>query len=381
VKEIQAIKTEADRLYFIDNLRIYMTFSVVLHHVAVIYGVQGGWYYSEYAGDTLSQIFLTIFTYLGRAFVIQFFFFIAAFFAPAAYDRKGPVSFMKERLIKLGIPLVVYSYLIGPTITYLVQYNTLSTEYSFLENIYYFKNVAPAALWFAEVLIIFSFLYVLWRLFTKVPAPDRGESGIFPSNAAIMFVALALGFITFAARIYFPATYKVFHLRPGNYPAYIAMFTLGITAYRRNWLSGINHYVYRFWMKVLAFTFLLFVGLIIYDGIFHEHAELYRGGMTWQGLFGALWENVTCMAAIICCIYLGRNYDNHQGRLLKAMSKDAFAVYVFHAPVVVGFTYFMKDVPFYPLLKFAVVFAVAAPFTFALSHYCIRKIPLAGRIL
>jgi glucans biosynthesis protein C len=358
-----------------------MTFSVVLHHAAVIYGVPGGWYYSEYADDNLSQIFLTILTFLGRAFVIQFFFFIAAFFTPASYDRKGPLSFMKDRLIKLGIPLVVYSYFIGPAITYLVNYNTLSAEYSFLENIYDFKNVAPAALWFAEVLIIFSFFYVLWRLFTKFFLPDHGSSGTFPANTTILFFAITIGLITFLTRIYYPATYKVFHLRPGNYPPYIAMFILGIVTYRRNWLACINHDVYRFWIKVLAFSFLLFVGFIVCDGILNKHAVLYRGGPTWQGLFGALWENITCIGAIICCIYLGNKYDNHQGRLFGVLSKDAFAVYVFHAPVVVAFTYFMKDIPLYPLLKFVIVFAAATPFTFALCHYCIMKIPFAKRIL
>jgi glucans biosynthesis protein C len=358
-----------------------MTFSVVLHHAAVIYGVPGGWYYAEYADDSLSQIFLTILTFLGRAFVIQFFFFIAAFFTPASYDRKGPVSFMKDRLIKLGIPLVVYSYFIGPAITYLVNYKTLSAEYSFLENIYDFKNVAPAALWFAEVLIIFSFFYVLWRLFTKFFSPDHGSSGTFPANATILFFAIIIGLITFLTRIYYPATYKVFHLRPGNYPPYIAMFILGIVTCRRNWLTFVNHDVYRFWIKVLAFSFLLFVGFIVCDGILNKHAVLYRGGPTWQGLFGALWENITCAGAIICCIYLGKRYDNHQGRLFGVLSKDAFAVYVFHAPVVVAFTYFMKDMPLYPLLKSVIVFAAAAPFTFALCHYCIMKIPFAKRIL
>jgi len=41
----------------------------------------------------------------------------------------------------------------------------------------------------------------------------------------------------------------------------------------------------------------------------------------------------------------------------------------------------MKDVPLYPLLKFVIVSAVAVPFTFALCHYCIMKIPFARRIL
>jgi surface polysaccharide O-acyltransferase-like enzyme len=357
-----------------------MTFSVVLHHVAVIYGVPGGWYYSEYAGDNLSQLFLTVATFSGRAFVIQFFFFIAAFFTPAAYDRKGPLFFLKDRLIKLGIPLVIYSYFIGPTITYLVNYNTLSAEYSFLQNISDFKNVAPAALWFAEVLLIFSFLYTLWRLFIKAPLPDRQDSGTLPSNVTILIFAFAIGLITFLTRIYYPATYKVFHLRPGNYPPYIAMFVLGIIAYRRNWLKGINEDVYRFWIKVLAFAFLIFIGFIYYDGIVNKHTVLYRGGPTWRGFFGAVWENIICVGSVLCSIYLGCKHDNHQGRLFKALSKDAFAVYVFHAPVVVAFTYFMKDVPVHPLLKFIIVFAAATPFTFAMCHYCIKKIPFAKQI-
>lgn len=359
-----------------------MTLSVVIHHVAVIYGVEGGWYYSEYAGDTLSQIFLTFVTFMVRAFVLQYFFFIAAFFTPSSYDRKGPVIFMKDRLVKLGIPLVVYSYLIGPTITYLVKYNTLSTEYSFMENIYQFRSVAPAALWFVEVLIIFSFLYVLWRLFTKTPASDRKENkdATFPSNAAIMSVVLALGFITFLVRLYFPATYKIFHLRPGNYPTYIAMFILGVIAYRQNWLAGISHNVYKFWLRVLAFAMVIFIGVIIFDGALQNHTVLYRGGRTWQGLFGAVWENVMNASIIITSLYLGRKYDNAQGTLIKAMSKDAFAVYVFHAPVVVAFTYYAKDLPLCPILKFAFVSVAAISFTFFMCHYFIRKLPLADRV-
>jgi surface polysaccharide O-acyltransferase-like enzyme len=358
-----------------------MTISIVLHHVAIIYCVPGGWYYSEYTNDTLSQLVLTVFTSLVRAFIIGYFFFIAAFFVPAAYDRKGPLNFMKDRLIKLGIPLIVYSYLIGPTITYLVKFNTLSPEYSFLQNIYFFKNVAPAALWFAEVLIIFSFLYVLWRLFTKAPVPASGDSGSFPSNAMIMFFAIMVGLITFLVRIYYPTTHKVFHLRFGNYPQYIAIFILGIITYRRNWLANINDAVAGFWIKVSVFTLPIFMGLKLYDGVLHNHIIFYTGGATWQSLIYSVWENVFCISAVISTIYLGRKYDNHQGRLIKAMSKDAFAVYVFHAPVVVAFTYYMKDVPLDPLLKFFIVFVAATSFTFALCHYCIMKIPLAKRVL
>jgi glucans biosynthesis protein C len=370
-----------ERLYDIDNFRIYMIIGVVLHHVAVIYGVPGGWYYAEYSGGNASQIFLTILTFIVRAFVLGFFFFIAAFFTPASYDRKGPVKFMKERLIKLGIPLVVYSCIIGPSITYLVQFDTLSTQYSFLENICQFKNVAPAALWFVEVLLIFSFLYVLWRLIMGPSPPVRESGGAFPSNAIIMAAAIVLGLATFLTRIYFPATYIIFHLRPGNYPPYIALFILGTMAYRRRWLSGIDRYVFRFWVKVLVSSFSIFLLVIVYDGVLRNHTGLYRGGMTPQGLFGAMWENIFCMAVMICALYLGHKYNNFQGRLLKAMSANAFAVYVFHAPVVVAFTCFIMHVPVHPLVKFAVVSLTAVPFTFLMCNYFIRKLPLADPVL
>jgi glucan biosynthesis protein C len=381
VKRTSVIGTEAERLYFIDNLRIYLTILVVLHHVAVIYGVPGGWYYSEYTNDTPSQAAFTIFASFNRAFFLGFFFFIAAFFTPGAYDRKGPLPFMKDRLIRLGIPLVVYSYIIGPSITYLVNLNALAAKYSFLDNIVLFKNVAPAALWFVEVLLIFSFFYMLWRLFTVAPSPPRQDRDSFPGNTTIMVFALIIGLITFLVRIYYPTTRKVFHLRFGNYPQYIAMFIIGVTAYRRNWLAGISDAVFRFWIKVAAFTFLLFVAVMLYDGMLLKHAVLYRGGMTWQGLFGALWENVFCMGMSISLIYLGRKYNNYQGRLLKAMSKDAYSVYIFHAPFVVGLTYCMKDVYLYPPLKFIIVSFIVIPLTFIVSHYCIRKIPLTESVL
>jgi glucans biosynthesis protein C len=370
-----------ERLYYIDNFRVYMIVGVVLHHIAVIYGVPGGWYYAEYSGDTASQIFLTILTFINRAFILGFFFFIAAFFTPAAYDHKGPIGFMKERVIKLGIPLVVYSYIIGPSITYLVKFYTLSTQYSFLQNIYQFRNVAPAALWFAEVLLIFSFLYVLWRLITGPAAPVRENGGTFPANTVIMSVAIALGLMTFLTRIWFPATYKIFHLRPGNYPPYIALFIFGTIAYRLRWLSGIDSEIFRFWRRVLVFSFIIFLAVILHDGVLHNHTELYRGGMTVQGLFGAMWENIFCMAVMICGLYLGRKYNNYQGKVLKAMSANAFAVYIFHAPVVVAFTFFLMFSPLHPLLKFALVSLAAVPFTFLICNYIIRKLPLADRIL
>ena len=51
------------RIYYIDNLRIFLIALVVLHHLAITYGGPGGWYYVENESDSISSIPLTMSTW------------------------------------------------------------------------------------------------------------------------------------------------------------------------------------------------------------------------------------------------------------------------------------------------------------------------------
>ena len=39
---------------------------------------------------------------------------ISAYFVPGSYDRKGAGRFLKDRLVRLGIPLALYSWVVNP---------------------------------------------------------------------------------------------------------------------------------------------------------------------------------------------------------------------------------------------------------------------------
>ncbi|WP_371859992.1 hypothetical protein [Thermosporothrix hazakensis] len=43
---------------------------------------------------------------------------MSAYFVPGAYDRKGGARFWKERLLRLGVPLLVVSFLLNPLLSY-----------------------------------------------------------------------------------------------------------------------------------------------------------------------------------------------------------------------------------------------------------------------
>src|SRR5512147_2856343 len=103
------------RLYFIDNLRWLMIIFVVLMHVNVTYSMLGGWYYIEKAKlDLFQNIYFGIYGSFTQAYFMGFLFFIAGYFVPASYDRKGFGQFVKERLIRLGVPTLLFMLLIHP---------------------------------------------------------------------------------------------------------------------------------------------------------------------------------------------------------------------------------------------------------------------------
>ena len=118
---ISAPKAVADRLFFLDNLRWALTILVILHHLSITYGAEGSWYYVEQPTNELAQLILTLFTGLNQGYFMGLFFLIAGYFVPAALDRKGVTRFLKERWLRLGVPLVFFALVISPAMDYFQQ--------------------------------------------------------------------------------------------------------------------------------------------------------------------------------------------------------------------------------------------------------------------
>ncbi|MCB0110309.1 MAG: acyltransferase family protein, partial [Caldilineaceae bacterium] len=93
------------RLFFIDHLRAALVILVVLHHVAVIYGEGTAFYYVDPANrESLTSLLLVVFALANQAWFMGALFLLAGYFTPGSYDRKGAGAFLKDRLLRLGIP-------------------------------------------------------------------------------------------------------------------------------------------------------------------------------------------------------------------------------------------------------------------------------------
>jgi hypothetical protein len=239
-------------------------------------------------------------------------------------------------------------------------------------------------MWFVEVLLIFTLLYVLWRYISRyLPTDQFLQEGDMPNNLAITGFAVALGVVTFIWRIWLPegSYFRSLGLPMASMPQYITLFTIGIIAFRRNWLASLADDRARLWLWVAAgLVFVILPILFVFTGALEGNTQPLLGGFRWQSLARCLWEQLLTVGMIIVLTIWFRRRFNHQGRIARSMSASAYAVYFIHAPVLVTAALLFRDVSLHPLIKFAVVGPLSVALCFLIGHY-FRKLPLVRKIL
>ena len=374
----------ASRLLFIDNIRVFLTFLVLLHHFMIIYAHSGDWYYMEGSPDFLTEALGNWFCSVNQAYFMGLFLLISAYFVPGSYDRKGAWRFFKDRLIRLGIPLALFTWVVNPLFVYALYYREINKPFFQYFPGDFFKTeplLGGGPLWFVEVLLIFSLVYVLWRLFTPSRPAAADVETAFPGNGSIALFALLLAAAGFIVRLAFPIGYN---FRPLNlqfpfFAQYIALFIVGLMAYRSNWLVNLPEKTARLWLWISILLILLWAPLMIAVGAV-ENEDPILGGWNWQALVVALWESFLCVSMCISVVQIFRRSFNTQGKLAGFLAPNAYTAYIIHAPIITFLAIWTQGIALYPLLKWALFAPVAIGLCFGLSAL-IRKIPYTDRVL
>jgi glucan biosynthesis protein C len=372
------------RLLFIDNIRVYLTVLVLLHHLMIIYAGTGGWIYTEGRQDVVTNALGGWFCAANQAYFMGLFLLIGSYFVPGSYDRKGAFRFLKDRLIRLGIPLAVYSWVINPLFVYVFLFRDRMPLWDFFPRVYFSGGefIGQGPLWFVEVLLIFSLVYILWRLVVRSRKTDPAGEATFPGNGAIVIFALLLGLASFAIRLVFVmdvSRFEPLNLQLTFFVQYIALFIVGLVAYRRNWFISLLDKKGRLWLGIAFGLIIFWAPMMVVNGAIDGNI-LFKGGWHWQSLIYAFWESFLCVGMCIGLIYAFRRFFNRQNKVMKYLVPNAYTAYLIHAPVITFLAVAVQDVTLYPFLKWAVVALIAVPLCFGISGL-IRKLPFMDRVL
>ncbi|KYK33413.1 MAG: acyltransferase family protein [Theionarchaea archaeon] len=366
---------EKPRLFFIDNVRILLVILVVSFHAGAPYaGVP--WFMIPAETTALSEVVLGWFLTVCAAFFLGFFFMISGYFSPGSCDRKGATLFLKDRFVRLGIPLIVFYTAVMPLFRYGMYFLDADDPLSlweFLASAYHWE---PYHLWFIEALLVFTVLYCVWRGLTKETPQKQLRT---PQNKDIFVAAVFLTVVTFVVRIWVPVgvwdPLKV--VPPAYLPQFLGLFSAGIISYRQNWVMKVSASVGMMWLRIGLITVLLFP--VIYRMSGGEYSSL-TGGFHWRPFIFAVWEAFVCIGLCVGVLIYFREKVNLQGRLQRALSANVYAVYLIHFPVVIFVQYTLIGVMLHPFMKFLVVTMAGILFSFLISHF-IRTLPFAEKIL
>ena len=115
---LSSTRTEGQRLYFVQWLRVFLISLVVAHHAGQAYGPTGGKWPVH---DAAQAPWLVPFFALNAAYFMGFFFLIAGYFTAGSYDRKGGSAFVRDRVIRLGIPLLFFVFVVFGPVMYFIN--------------------------------------------------------------------------------------------------------------------------------------------------------------------------------------------------------------------------------------------------------------------
>jgi len=378
MSESLPVKVSQPRLFFVDNLRVFLIALVFLVHLAITYGSPvGSWYYQEGFVSMPTAAIYVVFLGLVQAFFMGLLFLLSGYFTPPAYDHKGHKQFLKDRLIRLGIPMVIFVGLVEPAVDYVVALANGSFQGSFLSYYGTYVIFGYGIMWFVLALLFFTFAYAGWRRVKPKPTQARP----FPKNALIIAFALLLGAVSFAVRLVFPVGYfsPLFSFQYCFFTQYIALFIVGLIAYRSNWLMTIPKETGKLWSKI-AVVMLPVYGMLFIPTLLNGGMISIWGGLHWQAAAYAFWEQLFGIAVMISLTVWFRENVNFQNRLMKALSDSSFTAYIIQVPVLVFLALSFQSIQLPLLVKFAIVSPIGVFLCF-LFAYLVRKIPKADRVL
>jgi peptidoglycan/LPS O-acetylase OafA/YrhL len=363
----------------IDALRAAVTLLVVFHHTAITYGAIGGWYYREIDPSTksLSGIVLILFCTINQAWFMGLFFLLAGYYTPPAYDRHGPTGFARERLLRLGIPLLVYFFLLSPLTIALAQTAKGRPFIGVFEYLWTHGRLEPGPLWFVEALLIFASLWIAWRAMVK---PQKTSAPPFPSNTALLAAALATGAAAFLLRLIWPVGVNVAFLQLGYFASYMILFFAGCAAADGRRLEQIPDDQMRIWLRVAWAALPLLPILAVLGSHVSWLAGRGEGGWNAQALAYAFWEPFVAWGFILGLLaFFQRRFAVLSG-IWPSLARRAYLIYIIHPPILVGTALAWRGVAAPALVKFVVTGAVACALCYFAAGLILR-IPKAERIV
>jgi peptidoglycan/LPS O-acetylase OafA/YrhL len=375
----------AERIVALDRSRTFITLLVVLYHSVINYTYYG------IGGDRMRWIGFDGVVLFCESFFMACMFLISGLFVAGSLARRGAGNYLASRVLRLGVPYLVSILVIMP----LAYYRYHFTQYDFVQ--FYWRMLTAdtwpvGSSWFVFVLLVFDLLIaVIW---TMAPQAIGALGRRVDSLRERPVPAFALFFI-FSVAIYLPL-----HLSfgdsawftAGRYPIviqtsrillYAGYFLVGVAVGAAGLGQGLlaeDGALARRWSRWLGFALVFYAAIILLVYVHRSGLiDLRSPPLWWQTAYGLAFAMFSAsMTFFVPSVFL--HFARSSVRLLDAMQKQAYGIYLVHFIPLIWLQYFLYDPPLPAFVKFMILFAVTLS-TSWLATMALRKIPIVAKVI
>ena len=384
--DVQAVPKAKARNAALDRARTFLTLVVLLHHSVIPYTYFGH-------TDPKSWIGFDCVVLATDSFFMAMFFFLSGLFVWPGIARKAPQVFLRDRLLRLGLPFAIAALTIIPIAYYALELRQ-HPEATFAAFWWKTVTVGPwpsGPLWFLWVLLAFDLTAsLLYRLSSTLIDPINRLSLKGFERPAIfwLFFAVATAIVYVPLVVYYGQNdwfdfFGPFAVQASRVLLYAAYFFIGAGVgaanFGRGVLSADGQLPRTRWTWVIATLIpycLMWVLIYIKREILGNPDPLPHWYLASYGLFFVLFS-----ASILFTILAFFLHSKAPGpNLLDRMQADAYGMFLVHYPIVLWLQYWLFDFDWPAIIKAAVAFVLTVALSWVLTA-ALRRIPGATRVL
>ncbi|OSI71304.1 acyltransferase family protein [Bradyrhizobium canariense] len=369
----------------LDRARTFLTLVVLLHHAVIPYTYFGHTDRASWAGFDVVVL-------ATDSFFMAMFFFLSGLFTWPGIARKAPSVFLRDRLLRLGLPFAIAAFTVIPLAYYAIA---LRHDPGLSFTAFWWKTITvgpwpSGPIWFVWVLLAFDLTAsLLYRVSAHLVDPgNRVSLRGFDQPAVFWLLLVVVTAIAYVPALLYFGGSKWFELGPFSVQAsrillYFAYFFIGVSVGAANFDRGIlsagGQLPKQRWLWVIAtlIAYCLMWGMIYIkreilgnpDPQPHWYQAIY-------GTFFVLFSSSILLAILAFFLHKKSPGPN----LLDRMQADAYGIFLVHYPIALWIQYALFDYSLPAIVKATIGFVLTVILSWGLTA-ALRKIPGASHVL
>ncbi|MGY4334277.1 hypothetical protein ACVWWG_008694 [Bradyrhizobium sp. LB7.2] len=383
--DVHAAPRSKARNLSLDRARTFLTLVVLLHHAVIPYTYFGH-------TDPTSWIGFDIVVLATDSFFMAMFFFLSGLFTWPGIARKAPSVFLRDRLLRLGLPFAIAAFTVIPLAYYAIALRH-EPELSFTAFWWKTVTVGPwpsGPIWFVWVLLAFDLsASLLYRVSAHLVDPgNRISLRGFEQPAAFWLMLVVVTALVYVPSLLYFGGSKWFELGPFSVQAsrillYFAYFFIGVSVGAANFDRGILSADGQLSKQRWLWVFATLIPYCLMWGMIYIKREVLGNPDPQPHWYQAIYSTffVLFSGSILLAILAFFLHQKAPGpNLLDRMQADAYGMFLVHYPIALWIQYALYDYSLPAIVKAAIGFVLTVILSWALTAG-LRKIPGASHVL